>query len=125
MSIRRPLTLRLRRVTFRKNILNASAATASKTCWAKGGFGLVYLAQDEQLDRLVANKVPHANLISKPEDAQAYLAEARTVANLDQGSTDEFPCYVVSSNSRTRRRIGCCVTLNRCAGNQYLGRETR
>ena len=71
----------------------------------KGGFGLVYLAHDEQLDRLVAIKVPHAKLISKPEDAEAYLAEARTVANLDHahivpvfdvGSTDDCPCYVVS-----------------------------
>ena len=71
----------------------------------KGGFGLVYLAQDEQLNRPVAVKVPHAKLISKPEDAEAYLAEARTVANLDHpgivpvhdvGSTAECPCYVVS-----------------------------
>ena len=71
----------------------------------KGGFGLVYLAHDEQLNRRVAMKVPHAKLISKPEDAEAYLAEARTVANLDHpgivpvhdaGSTDECPCYVVS-----------------------------
>ena len=70
-----------------------------------GGFGLVYLAQDEQLNRPVAVKVPHAGLISKPEDAEAYLAEARTVANLDHpgivpvhdvGSTEEFPCYLVS-----------------------------
>jgi serine/threonine protein kinase len=71
----------------------------------KGGFGLVYLAHDEQLDRLVAIKVPHAKLISEPEDAEAYLTEARTVANLDHpgivpvhdvGSTEECPCYVVS-----------------------------
>lgn len=71
----------------------------------KGGFGLVYLAHDEQLNRRVAVKVPHAKLISKPEDAEAYLAEARTVANLDfpgivpvydVGSTDDYPCYVVS-----------------------------
>ncbi|HUY35565.1 MAG TPA: protein kinase [Pirellulales bacterium] len=71
----------------------------------KGGFGLVYLAHDEQLNRRVAVKVPHARLISRPEDAQAYLAEARTVANLDHahivpvhdvGGSDEFPCYVVS-----------------------------
>ncbi|HVC97898.1 MAG TPA: protein kinase [Pirellulales bacterium] len=71
----------------------------------QGGFGLVFLAHDEQLDRRVAVKVPHARLVSRPEDAQAYLAEARTVANLDHphivpvydiGSTDEFPCYVVS-----------------------------
>ena len=71
----------------------------------KGGFGLVYLAHDEQLNRPVAIKVPHAKLISKPEDAEAYLAEARTVANLDHpdivpvhdvGSTEDCPCYVVS-----------------------------
>ena len=70
-----------------------------------GGFGLVYLAHDEQLNRRVAVKVPHAKLISKPEDAEAYLAEARTVANLDYpgivpvydvGSTEDCPCYVVS-----------------------------
>ena len=49
--------------------------------------------------------MPHARLISKPEDAEAYLAEARTVANLDHpgivpvhdiGSTENCPCYVVS-----------------------------
>ena len=71
----------------------------------QGGFGLVYLAQDEQLNRPVAVKVPHARLISQPEDAEAYLAEARTVANLDHpgivpvhdvGSTESCPCYVVS-----------------------------
>ena len=71
----------------------------------KGGFGIVYLAHDEQLNRLVAVKVPHASLISKPEDADAYLSEARTVANLDHpgivpvhdvGSTEDCTCYVVS-----------------------------
>jgi serine/threonine protein kinase/formylglycine-generating enzyme required for sulfatase activity len=68
----------------------------------EGGFGLVYLAHDEQLQRLVAVKVPHARLVG---DAEAYLTEARTVANLDHpnivpvfdiGSTEEFPCFVVS-----------------------------
>ncbi|MCH8969539.1 MAG: serine/threonine protein kinase [Planctomycetes bacterium] len=71
----------------------------------KGGFGRVYLAHDEQLDRRVAVKVPHAKLVSGPEDAKAYLTEARTVANLDHpnivpvhdvGSTDDCPCYIVS-----------------------------
>ncbi|MEI8213100.1 MAG: protein kinase [Planctomycetota bacterium] len=71
----------------------------------KGGFGVVYLAHDEQLNRRVAVKVPHALLISKPEDAEAYLAEARTVANLDHpgivpvhdvGSMENCPCYIVS-----------------------------
>jgi serine/threonine protein kinase len=71
----------------------------------QGGFGLVYLAHDDDLTRRVAIKVPHPERVSHPEDAQAYLTEARTVANLDHshivpvydvGSTLEFPVYVVS-----------------------------
>jgi serine/threonine protein kinase len=70
-----------------------------------GGFGLVYLAHDDQLQRPVAVKVPHARLVSRPEDADAYLSEARAVARLDHphivpvydvGSTEQFPCFVVS-----------------------------
>jgi serine/threonine protein kinase len=71
----------------------------------KGGFGLVFLAHDDQLQRLVAIKVPHARLVAQAADAEAYLTEARTVANLDHphivpvfdvGSTEEFPFHVVS-----------------------------
>ena len=42
----------------------------------EGGFGVVYLAHDDQLRRLVAVKVPHCRLDALPEDAQAYLTEA-------------------------------------------------
>src|SRR6516162_3455627 len=71
----------------------------------EGGFGLVYLAHDEQLRRPVALKVPHRKLLAQPEDAEAYLTEARTVAGLDHpnivpvydvGNTEDCPCYVVS-----------------------------
>jgi eukaryotic-like serine/threonine-protein kinase len=71
----------------------------------EGGFGIVYLAHDDQLHRPVAIKVPHPNLVARPEDAEAYLIEARTVANLDHpnivpvhdvGSTPDYPCFVVS-----------------------------
>ena len=71
----------------------------------QGGFGTVYQARDEQLKRFVAVKVPHPHLVASPEDAGPYLAEASTVANLDHphivpvydvGSTEQFPCYVVS-----------------------------
>jgi serine/threonine protein kinase len=71
----------------------------------EGGFGRVYLAHDDQLRRPVAVKVPHARLVAQAGEAEAYLAEARTVASLDHpnvvpvydvGSTDQFPCYVVS-----------------------------
>ncbi len=71
----------------------------------KGGFGLVYLAHDDQLHRPVAIKVPHPRLVARPDQAEAYLQEARTVAGLDHahivpvfdvGGTTEFPCFVVS-----------------------------
>ncbi|MDB5386946.1 MAG: stkP 5 [Planctomycetaceae bacterium] len=71
----------------------------------KGGFGVVFLAQDDQLKRAVAIKVPHAHLVAQVAQAEAYLTEARTVAGLDHphivpvydvGSTEQFPCFVVS-----------------------------
>jgi serine/threonine protein kinase/formylglycine-generating enzyme required for sulfatase activity len=71
----------------------------------QGGFGLVYLAQDEKLDRPVAIKVPHAHVVAQAGGAESYLTEARTVANLDHpnivpvhdvGSTGQFPCFIVS-----------------------------
>ncbi len=82
----------------------------------KGSFGRVIIARDEILDRDVAIKVPHRRLVAKPEDAEPYLTEARTVANLDHpsivpiydvGSTEDWPFYEVSkyidgSNLETR-----------------------
>ena len=71
----------------------------------EGGFGRVYLAHDDQLDRPVAVKVPHRWLVARAEDAALYLAEARTVARLDHphivpaldvGSTDGCPFFLVS-----------------------------
>lgn len=71
----------------------------------KGGFGSVYLAHDEELDRFAAVKIPHFRLIRRKDNAESYSREARTVANLDHpnivsfhdiGGTPEVPCYVVS-----------------------------
>lgn len=39
----------------------------------EGGFGRVYLARDEQLQRSVAIKVPHAQHVAHAIDAEAYL----------------------------------------------------
>jgi serine/threonine protein kinase len=47
----------------------------------RGGMGIVYLARDVQLDRLVAIKVLPAHLAS-PEARERFLREARTAAGL-------------------------------------------
>jgi serine/threonine protein kinase len=71
----------------------------------QGGFGIVYLAHDDQLQRFVAIKVPHRHLVSRPEDAEAYLTEARIVASLehpnivpvfDIGNNRDYPIFIVS-----------------------------
>ncbi len=70
-----------------------------------GGFGQVFLAYDEDLERTVAIKVPRPERVSCPEDIKAYLKEARIVANLDHphivpvhdvGRADDGLCFVVS-----------------------------
>src|SRR5262245_64622958 len=50
----------------------------------EGGFGKVYLANDDQLDRPVAIKVPHRHRLAGSGDVEAYLTEARILASLDQ-----------------------------------------
>src|SRR5271166_5556812 len=71
----------------------------------KGGFGKVFLAHDDDLNRPVAIKVPRPERVSRPEDIEVYLNEARIVASLDHphivpvydlGRTDDDLCFVVS-----------------------------
>jgi serine/threonine protein kinase len=71
----------------------------------QGGFGRVFLAHDDDLDRPVAIKVPNPERVSHPEDVKAFLVEARIVAKLDHpnivpvfdvGHTEDGLCFVVS-----------------------------
>jgi serine/threonine protein kinase/formylglycine-generating enzyme required for sulfatase activity/tetratricopeptide (TPR) repeat protein len=71
----------------------------------QGGFGRVYLGHDDDLDRPVAIKVPNPERIAHPENVEAYLNEARTLARLDHpnivpvydlGHTEDGLCFVVS-----------------------------
>jgi hypothetical protein len=70
-----------------------------------GGFGVVYLCDDEELCRRVALKVPHPGRGAMPGEVEAYLQEARALALLDHpgivpiydvGRTPEGLCFFVS-----------------------------
>ena len=71
----------------------------------QGGFGRVYLAHDDDLDRPVAIKVPNPERITHSADLEAFLIEARILAKLDHphivpvfdvGRTEDGLCFVVS-----------------------------
>jgi serine/threonine protein kinase len=71
----------------------------------EGTFGVVHLAFDPELQRHVAIKVPSAERFQGPEDAEAFLEEARVVVRLDHphivpvydvGRTEQNSIYVVS-----------------------------
>ena len=71
----------------------------------QGGFGRVYLAHDDDLDRAVAIKVPSPERITRSEDLEAFLIEAKVLAKLDNphivpvfdvGRTEDGLCFVVS-----------------------------
>ena len=71
----------------------------------RGGFGTVYLANDTELDRLVAIKLPHHHRMSSETAKRSYLLEARTLAKLDHpnivpvfdfGVMTDGRCFVVS-----------------------------
>jgi hypothetical protein len=49
----------------------------------QGGFGTVYFAHDDDLNRPVAIKVPNPERITHPEDGEAFLIEAKILAKLD------------------------------------------
>ncbi len=70
-----------------------------------GGFGEVYLAIDEQLQRKVAIKLPHPRWLEEPTTSFTLLKEARTVAGLEHahivpvlevGADSKYPIYIVS-----------------------------
>jgi WD40 repeat protein/serine/threonine protein kinase len=72
-----------------------------------GGFGIVYLAEDPLLGRLVALKVPRPQALLTPELRQRFLREARAAARLNHPNivpifdTGEVGllCYIVSGYS--------------------------
>ena len=72
----------------------------------EGAFGRVYLAWDEELAREVAVKVAHADRAANPQNVEAFLKEARTVARLDHPSI--VPIYDIG-----RTADGCCYVVSK------------
>lgn len=71
----------------------------------KGGFGTVYEAWDERLQRKVALKVPLPDLFDNPREITAFQSEAQTLARFDHphilpvhdlGSEEGIDFYIVS-----------------------------
>ena len=93
----------------------------------KGSFGVVYLAEDDQLQRQVAIKVPSRRHVLQMGGTDAFLKEARVVASLDHpaivpvfdvGTLDDGQCYVVSKyigGSDLKVRIGEGVSPEQAA----------
>jgi serine/threonine protein kinase/tetratricopeptide (TPR) repeat protein len=48
-----------------------------------GGFGVVYLAMDTALERLVALKLPRASMLADPDARHRFVREAKALARLD------------------------------------------
>lgn len=65
----------------------------------RGGFGKVFLARDEQLERLVAVKVPHPERLRTPSDVAAFRREASLHANVDHPHI--VPIYDVGGSAKT------------------------
>jgi WD40 repeat protein len=51
-------------------------------CIGAGAFGVVWKARDQDLGRLVAVKIPHPGRVGTPRDAERFLREGRSAAQL-------------------------------------------
>jgi len=69
-----------------------------------GSFGYVYRARDTELGRVVAIKIPRAGSLASTEDAERFLREARSAAQLqhpgivslhETGQTDDGAVFLV------------------------------
>ena len=93
-----------RSLTWNKERLPQIAHFELLEAVGRGAFGTVYKARDQQLQRIVAIKVPRSGMLETDEDEDRFIREARHVAQLRHpgivaihsvGRSDTFP-YLVS-----------------------------
>ncbi len=84
----------------------------------EGGFGVVLLAYDEEANREVAIKVPRGDRVLTPAGAEAYLAEARIVAQLDHAAI--VPVFDI-----VRAEGGVACVVSKYIKGRDLARQTR
>jgi serine/threonine protein kinase len=76
----------------------------------QGNFGRVYLCRDEQLDRLVAIKVPRADRFDGPQDLERFLQEARLAARV------KHPGIVTIHQVDRDKAVGCFLVMEYIEG---------
>ncbi len=81
-----------------------------------GNFGRVYLCRDEELDRLVAVKVPRPGRFSSHGEIDRFLREARLAAKLSH------PGIVTVHQVNRDPNVGCFVVLEYIAGRSLATR---
>src|SRR5262245_42507953 len=74
-----------------------------------GGFGIVYLATDTVLRRLVALKLPRGNLLADPDLRRRFYREAEALARLDHPNI--VPVYEAGEQDGT-----CYLAVGYCDG---------
>jgi eukaryotic-like serine/threonine-protein kinase len=84
-----------------------------------GGHGVVYLAFDPILNRLVAVKIPRPEVLVDPEMRERFLREARSAASLDH------PNIVSIYEAGTTGEV-CFIAIAYCSGGslaEFLGKQ--
>ena len=93
-----------RSLTWNKQRLPKVAHFELLEAVGRGAFGTVYKARDEELQRVVAIKIPRSGVLATDEDEDRFVREARNAAQLRHpgivaihsvGRSDTFP-YLVS-----------------------------